>query len=93
MIAQTARHAHSLRGRFPWVRKSSSLVNDVRIIQNGLLLKHASFAESLAALRSDLIDASASSANGSLSDGLPADDLSPLADPVMKHSIFLGEGG
>lgn len=69
-------------------------MNDVRIIQNGLLLNLASFADYSAALGFGLIDAGATGTNGSLSGDLPAGDLPSLTGEVMSLSgNALGGGG
>jgi hypothetical protein len=90
------------------VTELSALMSDISIIPDGLLLELASSSDSFAALRSDLVNASATSADSSTSgsinaraagtdstasDGLAANDLPFLADGVMKLSVSQSEGG
>lgn len=75
----------------PEIEGYSILMNDVRIIQDGLLLNHASSSDSLATLRSDVIEASATSTNSSASHGLANSPL--LADRVMNLSATLSRDG
>lgn len=72
--------------------RDCALMNDVRIIPDGLLLNRLYFSGSPAPLRFG-ISASAASTDSSTPDNLAANDLALGAGGVMKHSRRLSEDG